>query len=266
MLYTESLYFLSGKFIIGVLIFIRITGMMASAPFLKSEAIPTSVKIMLSVILSIVVTSAFWQEQGEIDLDLWFITFVALKEFLVGLIFGFAANTIFYAARMAGSLIDTEMGFQTSLLFDSSSGAPTLLGEIYELLVLMVFLILNGHHYLIEGIFISLKMIPLMQFEMTTSTVDLLMQGATTVLILSVKMASPLLVALFLTNLSLALLGRIAPQTNIFTLSFQVKVFVGLVMLFLTVPLMVYVAKISMSSFQEDILKILMTMNPKRVY
>lgn len=266
MLYSESLYFLSGKFIIGVLIFIRITGMMASAPFLKSDAIPVSVKIMFSVILSIVVTSAFWEEQGEIDLDLWFITLVAFKEFFLGLIFGFCANFIFFAARMAGSLIDTEMGFQTSLLFDPSSGAPTLLGEIYELLVLMVFLILNGHHHLIEGIFISLKAIPLMQFEITSSTVDLLIKGSTTVLILSVKLASPLIVSLFLTNLSLALLGRIAPQTNIFTLSFQVKVFIGLIMLFLTIPLMVYVAKISMDSFQEDILKVLMTLNPNRVY
>lgn len=265
MLYTESLYFLSGKFIIGILIFIRITGMFASAPFLKSEAIPMSVKIMLSVILSIVVTSAFWQEQGEINLDLWYITLVALKEFLLGTIFGFVANFIFFAARMAGGLIDTEMGFQTALLFDSTSGAPTLLGEIYELIVLMVFLIMNGHHYLIEGIFMSLKIIPLMQFEITTSTVDLLMKGATSVLILSVKMASPLLVALFVTNLSLALLGRIAPQTNIFTLSFQVKVFVGLIVLFLTIPLMVYVAKLSLESFQEDILKVLMTMNPTRV-
>lgn len=266
MVYSESLYFLSGKFVIGLLIFIRITGMMASAPFLKSEAIPVSVKIMTAVILSIIVTTAFWQEQGTIDLDLWYMALLVMKEFFVGLIFGFSANFVFFAARMAGGLIDTEMGFQTSMLFDSSSGAPTLLGEIYELLVLMVFLIMNGHHYLIEGIFISLKAIPLTQFAITTSTVDLLMQGATTVLILSVKMASPLLVSLFVTNLSLALLGRIAPQTNIFTLSFQVKVFVGLIMLFLTIPLLIYVAKFSLSSFQEDTLKVLMTMNPKRVY
>jgi flagellar biosynthetic protein FliR len=265
MLDSATLYLLSGKFVIGILIFIRISGMMASGPFFKSDAIPSSVKVMLSVLLSVITTSAFWLEQPPIDLHLWVMVLVVFKEFFVGLIFGFAANFVFYGARMAGGLIDTDMGYQTAAMFDPSSSSPTLLGEINELIILMLFLIMNGHHYLIEGIFMSVKAIPLTTMSVSNSTMEILIKGASSVLIIGVKMASPLIVSLFITNLILVLLARVAPQTNIFQLSFQFKTAVGLIMLFFAVPLMIMVSKFYLGELQDQIYKILLTLNPGNV-
>jgi len=63
----------------------------------------------------------------------------------------------------------------------------------------------------------------------------------------------------------LALLARMAPQTNIFMLSFQIKIGVGLVMLFLTVPMVVLVIKYAMSSIQNELMNMLLTLNPENV-
>jgi len=265
MLDDATLYFLEGKFIIGILIFIRITGMFASGPFLKSSAIPPQVKVMLSVILATTLTAAYWKEQPEVDLHLWHAVYMVFKEFIVGAAFGFIANTVFFAAKMAGGIMDTEMGYQTAMLFDRDAGTPTLLGEFKEMMLLMIFFVTNGHHYLIEGMFISMEVIPLTTMQFSEGTVELLVGMATKVIILSVKMASPVLVALFLTNLSLALLARIAPQTNIFILSFQLKVIVGLLVLVASIPLFILVGKFALQTFQEDIIQFLMTMNPKYI-
>ncbi len=250
---------------IGTLILIRVTGMMASAPFFRNVAIPVSVKIILSILLSLVITGAYWEEQPTFSLNLWNMAFLVIKEFMVGLLIGFAANTVFLASQFAGGLIDSEMGYQTGALFDPENANPSLMGEFKELMTLMIFLFINGHHYIIEAMFISIKAVPLTTFEISQTTVLLLTKMATAVLMLGIKLSAPLLVSMFLTNLSLALLARIAPQTNIFSLSFQFKVAIGLVVLFLSVPLFVYVAKYSLQSLQSEILQVTLSLLPSRV-
>lgn len=259
MIDSLSLYYLEGKFIIGVLILVRISGLITAGPFFKSSAIIPQVKIFLTILLGVIVTSAFWQDQPEIDLHLWNVVFLVIKEFLVGLMLGFAANMLFNAARFAGGIIDMEMGFHTAALFDRDSTTPTLVGEFKEIFVLMLFLVLNGHHYLIEGIYLSMKALPLNTFVMTSASVDMLIELALTIFILGVQMASPILVALFLTNLGLALLARVAPQTNVFILSFQLKVFVGILMLIVTVPSFILISKGALSSVQTEFFEMLKT-------
>jgi flagellar biosynthetic protein FliR len=266
MLDSAAIALLTSKFIIGGLIFIRITGMMVSAPIFRNVGIPTQVKIMLAVLLAIVITTSFWKEQPAIEFHLWNMTFLVLKEFMVGMIVGFAANTVFYAARLAGGLIDTEMGYQTSALFDPENANPTLLGEVKELIVVVIFLIINGHHYLIEAMFASFRAVPIQSFGITETTIHYFVKMATSMLMIGIKLSSPILLAMFITNLSLALLARVAPQTNIFALSFQFKVSIGLVMLFISIPIFVMVAKFSLSGVQTEIMEILLSLNPARVY
>lgn len=262
---SDEILALMGKFLVGILIFIRISGFMYSAPFFKQSAIPIQVKIFFSIILAVMINSVYWHEQPTIDLDLWNLVLVVFKELMVGIILGFTANLVFFAARFAGGIIDIEMGYQTSMLFDVQQATPTLVGNLKEFAVLIVFLYLNGHHQIIETLYASLRVIPLMEFAMSESTIDLIVRLAVSVLVLGVKMSAPVLVALFATNLALALLARIAPQTNIFILSFQLKVFVGLIILFFSVPLFIYVAKVGLESVQTQTMEIIMTLNPARV-
>ena len=262
---STTTYLLLGKFIIGLLIFFRVSGFLFTAPMFENSGIIPHVKIMLGLILSLILTTCFWTEQPTIDFHPLSLALLGLKEILVGVAIGFSAQLVFYATRFAGGVIDFDMGYHTSLLFDVTQTSPTLIGQVKELVVLMLFLLINGHHFLIESLFISMKAVPLTTFTVTDSTIKILVSFATSIFIVAIKIAAPVLLALFVTNLALALLARIAPQTNIFILSFQVKVAVGLLVLIATVPLFVYVAKYSLQNFQDYTLKILMSLNPGRV-
>ena len=262
---SSSIQILTGKLIIGILLFIRVLAFLISSSFYRTQGIPAQVKIFISVILSASLVSAFWNEQIVIDLHLWNLVYLVFKEFFVGLAIGFATNTIFWGARMAGGLIDFDMGFHTGTLFSQQDEAPTLVGELKYMITLMIFLVLNGHHYLIEGLYASVRAVPIGSFEITESTVRLMVRIATSVMIIGIKMASPVIVAIFLTNLALALLARVAPQTNIFILSFQLKIGIGLLVLFASIPLFIMVAKYSMMDMQSEIMRFLLTLNPARV-
>lgn len=264
MLDSSTIYLLMSKFLMGTLIFIRILGFMAAAPLFKNSAIIPQHKIFFSVIFAMIITTSYWHEQPTIDFHLWYMALLVLKEFLVGILIGFAANAVFYAARFAGGVIDIEMGYQTAVIFDQNQTTPTLIGEFKNLIALMIFLFLDGHLQLIEAAFASFRAVPVNTFAMSESTVTILLKFATTVLVLGVKMAAPVLVALFCTNLALALLARVAPQTNIFILSFQLKVIVGLLVLSVAMPLFIYLAKIALGFMQEQTMELILSLNPGR--
>ncbi len=262
---SETISILTGKLIIGTLLFVRVMGFIAAGPFFRSLTIPNKVKILLALLLAFSITTAFWQEQPVIDFHLWYMVLLVLKELMVGLSIGFVANAVFWGARVAGGLIDFDLGFFTAAVFNIDEGSPTILGDFQEMVVLMLFLILNGHHFLIEGIYASVRAVPITTFAFTDSSVQMFVKMATTVFIVGVKMAAPVIVAIFLTNLALALLARVAPQTNIFMLSFQLKIAVGLLILFAASPMIVMVAKYALQGFENDIMKFIMTLNPGRV-
>ncbi len=262
---ASTIHILMAKFIVGLLIFVRIIGMFLTAPMFKSMAIIPQVKIFLAILIATMMTHQFWTEQPLIDLHLWNIVVLVLKELTLGAIIGFAANMVFNAARMAGGLIDFEMGFQAANLFDPTNNNPTLFGELKDVVALMIFFLLNGHLQLIETIFISIRAVPLTTFGLTDSFVTVAVKLMTTVFILAIKISAPVLLALFCTNLALALLARVAPQTNIFIISFQMKVAVGLLIYFILIPLLFFVLKWALSQMQEQTLEILLTLYPGRV-
>jgi len=261
---ASTIHILMSKFIVGLLIFVRITGMFITAPMFRSMAIIPQVKIFLAILLATVMTNQFWIDQPNIEFHLWNIVVLVLKELTLGSIIGFAANMVFNAARMAGGLIDFEMGFQAATLFDPMSSNPTLFGELKELLALMIFFLLNGHLQLIETIFVSIRAVPLTTMGLSNSFFIVTIKIITTVFILAIKIAAPVLMALFCTNLALALLARVAPQTNIFIISFQMKVAVGLLIYFALIPMLFYVLKWALSQMQEQTLEILLTLYPGR--
>lgn len=262
---SAELSVLTGKLIAGTLLFVRITGMMASAPLFRSSAIPIKLKIVLSIILASSLTSAFWKESPAIDFHLWTIAILVAKEFLTGLAIGFSASAVFWAARMAGGLIDFDMGYQAYTLFNVEEGAPTMVGELQFMAALMIFLGINGHHYLLEALWASVAAVPLTTFSVTKSTVEALPGIAASVFVIALKIAAPALIALFLTNLALALLARVAPQTNIFILSFQLKIAVGLLALFVATPLIVGTIRYFLGIFETEAMKFIMTLSSARV-
>lgn len=261
----ETLHILTSKFIISALLFFRILGFLTAGPFFKSTSIPTQVKVFLGVLMAISLTAPYWQEQPTIELHLWYSILLVLKEFLVGIAIGFAANAVFWGARMAGGLIDFDMGYHTATVFNIDEKSPTIVGELQYMVMILIFLLINGHHQLIEALYASVAAVPITVFEISETTVVLLVKMATTVLLIGIKMSAPLLIAIFLTNLALALLARVAPQTNIFILSFQVKIAVGLLVLFASVSLFVFVSKLSLQGVQEEVMRFIMSLNPAKV-
>jgi len=248
--------------IVGMLILIRISGLFITGLFFGHASIPFTVKAAITLILTMTMIPMFFETAPTIQFEILNMFFLLFKEFLVGALLGFASNIVYWAARFGGGIIDMDMGYQASLMFDSTSGAPTLIGEFYSMATLMIFLFMNGHHFLIESLFMSMKIVPLTTFAMTEATLSLLYKTITAFMMLGLKIAAPVMITLFNVNLSLTLLAKVAPQMNIFMMSFQVKIAAGILVLLFSVPMINIVAKQALRIMETEITTFLMTLNP----
>ncbi len=264
MLSAEFLLLTQNKLIIAVLILVRISGLFAVAQFFNNINIPVLAKVGIILILTMTLAPLHF-DSTAINFNLLNMLFLVLKEFFVGAILGFASNIFYWAVRFGGGLIDAEMGYQTSLMFDPTSGAPTLIGEFYSLAATIIFLYLNGHHFIIETLFLSMRVVPLTTFAITNATLQLLFTTMSSFMMLGMKIAAPLLITLFNTNLALTLLARVAPQMNIFMLSFQVKIAVGILVLLASVPLLGVITKQALAVMETGITQFLFSLNPNFV-
>ena len=127
-------------------------------------------------------------------------------------------------------------------------------------LMLLLFLIINGHHFLLNALRSSFIVIPLGTANFTSLVTDQIIAMSTTIFKIALQIGGPILVALFLTSFVMGIIARTVPQMNIFIVGFPLKISVGMLMLGLSLPLFTYVFGKLMDEFEVSILKIIQVM------
>ncbi len=240
------------KWIIVFLVFARISGLFLLFPLFRMQVVPFMLKIFLGIIFSFAIALTL-NLNPNLDINLWSLTFLIGREIIIGLLIGFIFNLVFWGMRLGGGVIDFELGFQAAMLFTFQETSPTLFGQLLEMITLMLFLFLNGHHQVFEALYLSYAKIPIGSGTLTPSTIAELGKFLTNVTIIGLKVSAPIFVSTFLVNISLAMLARMAPQTNIFVISFQVKIAIALLVFFLAVSFFILAAKQFLQLFQSQV-------------
>lgn len=222
-----------------LLIFCRISSFFVVAPVLSSQNVPATFKIGLSVAVSVIIFAA--NGAGLAAPAEYSYILLIMREVLIGLLLGFIGYLIFMGIQTAGSFIDIQIGFGIANVIDPMTGASApLIGNFKYMIALALFLVMNGHHQLLDAIVYSYDWVPIdnnLYVQMTDGSLsDFLVRTFAQSFILSFQMAAPLVTALFLTDVGLAFLARTAPQYNVFVIGVPLKILVGLGLLLVLMP------------------------------
>lgn len=246
------------QFMLFMLLFARIITVIALAPVLGHQGIPAYFKIAIGLFFSFVMFPIVSSFNVNIDMKLVAFIMLVMREVMVGLLLGFSAGIIFAGVRYAGELISFDMGLNIANVFDPESGGQTpVVGELLYLFTTMIFLSIDGHHFVIQALQLSYEAAPIGTWTLNGVFAGKLVALVGFVFIVGIKFAAPVIISLFLTNVALAILSRIMPQMNIFTVSFPLKIGVGLFVLMSSAPLLVYVFKKLLGQFENDVLELL---------
>lgn len=211
------------------LVFGRLFGLCASAPFFAHQSVPVQVRVLLALALSLVVFPLAPRSSLPAFPSLLSFGLALAGELALGLALGFLVALILSAVQMAGQILDYELGLGFSGVLDPAHGGfgspfPTFL----YLLALVLVLASGGDAVLIQGLAESFRELPPGSLIPWEALPVLGLEEASRAFSTALRLSFPVLAALFLVNLLLVFLGRALPQANVFLLSFPLKVLVGL--------------------------------------
>src|SRR4051794_31350893 len=140
----------------------RISPLFLLAPMFSSKSIPARVKSIVAVALAVGLTPIV--RHGHIDLDPLGYGLLMVKELIVGLAFAYALGAMFSALQVAGSLLDTLIGFSFGATIDPVSGnQSTVLAQMYSLFGVMIFIVIGGDGWVVKGLGRTYDAVPLLQ-------------------------------------------------------------------------------------------------------
>lgn len=243
------------------LIFVRVLAILMIAPVFSQRSIPTPAKIGLAALLSLLFLPGVMPQSSSaaapLPQDLPRFLLVVAQEILIGVLIGFVSNLVFVALDMAAKMMGLQIGFQAANLFDPMSNIPsTALEQFYTLLALLLFLAINGHHWLIAALARTFEIAPPGTFELTRLTTERLMALTNETFVAAIRIALPVTAALLLADLGLGLVARAVPQVQVFFLGLPLKMGLGFVVLALTMVITLPLVKDLLANMVTNILAI----------
>ncbi|MFZ1279811.1 MAG: flagellar biosynthetic protein FliR [Ignavibacteriaceae bacterium] len=248
-------------FILVFLIFIRVSTALISSPVFGSKTIPTLPKVFLSLIIAYIVYLTIDRNVLTNVPTGWMLVILSIKEAITGLVMGFMMQFVFWGVSYAGTLVGFDMGLTMAEVFNpSSEESGNVIGEFLYYGALMVFFLINGHHYIISSVKYSFSVIPIGKFTITKPVYDLIIVYSASVFIIAVKIASPIMVSFFLVHIGEGIISRIIPQMQVFFVTQPLKIGIGILLLGSITPLYIYVIKNLMQDYENKLYNLIAAM------
>lgn len=229
---------LAGHAAVFLLLMTRISGIFMISPFFGSLNIPIYFRAAASLTMAIVLFPVIDNlDMIQAPASVWAYAGAVLSELFIGWLIGFVAYVSFAAITMAGKIMDMQVGFAIVNVMDPTSGQQMpLIGSFLYNLAVIVFLVVNGHHMIIDALFESFRMVPLLGMEFSLSLPIIIADFTTGIFLTGMKIAMPVTFAILLTNVGLGILARTMPQMNIFVVGIPMQLTVGMIILSMVLP------------------------------
>ncbi|MEN8128929.1 MAG: flagellar biosynthetic protein FliR [Pseudomonadota bacterium] len=216
--------------------FLRISAMFISAPIFASRMMPLKVRLLLSLLLSLMIEPMILSVPALEPLSPEGLL-ISAHQVLIGLGMGFILQLIFSAFALAGEVVSMSMGLGFASMIDPQNGVQIpVLSSYYVVLVTLIFLALNGHLSLIVMIMESFQTLPIGVHGVGVEGVWQIVAWASAMFSGAVLVALPALISLLMVNLAFSMMTRTAPQLNIFAVGFPMTLMLGFIFILFSVP------------------------------
>lgn len=206
----------------------RVSIVLFLMPFFGGQSTPKTVKASLVLVLSMAIWPQLSFPGTLMPANPWLILIMLGGELILGLILGLVVSFLFAAIQTGGQIIGFQMGFAMVNVVDPVTGtSEAVTAHFLYMVSMLTFLALDGPLHLLEGMATSFKLIPPGGLFLTADLGDQIVALAGDMFVMAVRIAAPVMAALFLVDLALALISRAAPQMHVLVLGFPIKISVG---------------------------------------
>jgi len=221
-----------------VMVLTRISAFFMVLPVFGWKSIPVRIKVALTVLIAVffsVITPLAIQPKGISVLEA--ILLIA-NEAVYGLALGLIVTFVFTAVKFSGRVVERQMGLAMAEILDPLTGERSQpLGSLLEMIFIILFLSANGHHFFLLIISRSYETFPAGSMPTMPVLAGGIIKAGSTMLLLGLRLAAPMLAAFLVLMVVLAVLARMVPEMNILFISLPLRVGLGLLMTAIFLPL-----------------------------
>jgi flagellar biosynthetic protein FliR len=226
----ELLTYSTEQFQTFLMVLIRISVVLYLFPVFSSTMIPAAVKAGLALALALVITPIVPVDPARFPDSVPAVGMLMVAELFIGLVLGLSVRIFLVTVELAGQVIGFQMGFAIINVLDPQTGTQmSIIGQIGSLVILVIFLMLNGHHALIGGLVDSFSTVNIGMISLQRGFFSQMMGLMAEMFVIAIKMGAPAITALLFTSAAFGITAKFAPQMNILIAAFPVKIAVGLV-------------------------------------
>lgn len=214
----------------------RFSGLMLSVPVFSSALMPARAKVIFILAMALVVAPMIPDSLSFIDFKGIYLLYM-LQEFLLGILIGFIFDLVFQVFILGGQIIAMQAGLGFATMVDPASKANVpIVGQLYLIMVTLLFLSLNGHLVLIESLIGSYKLMPVGTVNLSTESLWQAVTFSGWMFKEAVLVALPAILSLLLVSMSFGIMSRVAPQLNLFSIGFPMTLLMGFVIIYFSLP------------------------------
>ncbi|KAF1367401.1 MAG: flagellar type III secretion system protein FliR [Yokenella regensburgei] len=215
---------------------LRVLALISTAPILSEKAVPKRVKLGLGFLITFVIAPML--PPTDVTLFSPNALWLALQQVLIGIALGFTMQFAFAAIRTAGEIIGLQMGLSFATFVDPGSNLNMpVLARIMDMLALLLFLVFNGHLWLISLLVDTFHTLPIGGEPLNSNAFMALSRAGGLIFLNGLMLALPVITLLLTINLALGMLNRMAPQLSVFVIGFPITLTVGILLMTALMPL-----------------------------
>jgi flagellar biosynthetic protein FliR len=245
-----------------LLVLIRMSGLFILSPVFGRQNMPALFKVGFAFFLTLIYITA--TENLAVDYQESMVLYViyVIKELAIGIVMGYVTYIVMSGIYLAGQIIDNQIGFGYANVLDPITNIQVpLTSNFYYTYIILIFLLINGHHMIIRALFYSYKVIPLGQLTFSSDVIQELGSLMAEMFGIALRISAPIIAAVFIADVVLGVLSKTIPEMNVFVLGMPIKVMLGLIIITITISNAVPIAEGLTTLMEENIVKFFTAMN-----
>ena len=216
--------------------FVRVSGAMLTAPLFGAAYVPTRVRILISVFVTVVI-SPLLPAPPVMNLIGYEAILLAANELLIGICMGFIIQLVFDAIILAGQMIAMGMGLGFAMMVDPQRGAQVpVLSQFLLIFTMLLFVAMNGHIDFLALLAKSFQYWPIAGETVSADQLSVMWMRGAELFTGAIRVAIPAVVALLVVQLAVGIVSRAAPTLNLFAVGFPIAMLIGFLVIERLIP------------------------------
>jgi flagellar biosynthetic protein FliR len=221
--------FTQARVLVFLLALTRLSGLVMVLPGFGAGRLPLQVRVAFVLMLTFAIFPVIAPPAVPVT-AMWDLLGVTVTELAAGILMGLCVSWIVDTVTFAGQLMDTQMGFSFAQQMDPVSGhSVAISGSLLSQLTVVLILVSGLHHQMLRALVESYRLLPMGQGVPVNPAAVIVLMGQ--ILVRGFQLASPVLLVLFLVDFTAGIAGKFMPQLHLITLTFPLKIAVGLIVL-----------------------------------